>query len=226
MLHTRHFVCTSLPLVEPVLTAATQHGVRRLELTQLEFALIPIAIVMGYGVTLIIRAWTEIIHRWHERECTPYLYLSATGMSLVFMYMNFAGLWAYQNVEFAYTDSVFSIGHLFALSLPMILIMLSVSVLVRSSVVSSSNLDAVYFALAKRYFSIQAVAVVASFLPDLMPGVTDVPYPLPGLIMICVYLYLAFSQSRAIHCLAHILFWLMIVLVFGVFREEIQISGS
>jgi hypothetical protein len=67
---------------------------------QLEFALVPVGIVLGCGVTKISVAWADVIHSWPHIRRPPLIYLSATAICLCFMSMNFSGLWAYKGVNF------------------------------------------------------------------------------------------------------------------------------
>ena len=76
---------------------------------QLEFALVPIGIVLGYGVTKVLGSWAHIIRIWHRLDRFPLLFVSSTALLMLFMYANFAGLWGYQSVDFQVAAGMFNI---------------------------------------------------------------------------------------------------------------------
>ena len=129
-------------------------------------------------------------------------------MVLVFMYLNFSGLWAYREVEFVLDQRIFNVAYLFALTLPMLLFMLSVSVLIDSEQNELSDWNATYLAASSRFYVILALAVAAALLPDLIPGVSFAPSPIPSLLLIGFFVLLAAYRNVVVHVIAHSAFWI------------------
>ncbi|MEE4145133.1 MAG: hypothetical protein V2I26_10080, partial [Halieaceae bacterium] len=182
---------------------------------QLEFALVPIGIVLGYGVTKIMVAWADVIHSWPHIRRPPLIYLSSTAMCLYFMYMNFAGLWAYKGVDFVLDNGIFNVVYLFAITLPMLIFMLAVSVLVPVATRQTLQFDAHYFQSSPSFYLILALGVCTTVLPDLLPGVEFAPSPTWPLIIAATFVCLAFVRNRFAHGLAHSLFWSLLAVGFG-----------
>lgn len=178
---------------------------------QLEFALVPIGIVLGYGVTKVLGSWAHVIRIWHGLERPPWLFLSSTGLSLLFMYANFSGLWAYRSVEYEVAQGIFNVLYLLVITLPILLFMLSVSVLVPPNLDEISNLEAHYVESALPFYLILASGVGASLLPDLLPGVKFAPSPLVIFIIIAVFLSLAWIKNRGIHLSVHAVLWMLVM---------------
>ena len=183
---------------------------------QLEFALIPIGIVLGYGVTKIIGTWAYTIQAWDQQERPPVLYLSSTGLSLFFMYWNFSGLWGYQSVEFEAAQGAFNVTYLFVITLPILLFMLSVSTLIPHDLGAVNDLDAHYFSSARAFHLAFALGIVASFLPDFLPGVVSPTGPdafMALSVFLGMFLIMAFVKARAIHILIQAALWIILVAI-------------
>jgi hypothetical protein len=182
---------------------------------QLEFALIPIGIVLGYGVTKVLGSWAHVIHIWNRLERLPVLFLSSTALSLCFMYMNFSGLWAYRSVEFEVTQGIFNVVYLFAITLPMLLFMLAVSVLVPPNLSEITDLEAHFLESVLAFNLIFSAAMGAAMLADFLPGIKNTTPPIPALIMITIFVLVGLARSRAIHLSMHAALWLFLMAIFA-----------
>ena len=180
---------------------------------QLEFALIPVGIVFGFGISRVLQAWAGVIRMPHRERGNPFLFVSATAMGLVIMYLNFSGLWAYGEVNFSLNSGIFNAAFLLILTLPMLLFMLAVLVLTHDSIEASTDLNAHYRATSRRFFLIFCLALGASFLPDLLPGVKATPNPIYGLLVIGLFAVLALVRNATAHLVMHVIFWACIVFI-------------
>jgi hypothetical protein len=185
----------------------------RTTVDQLEFALVPTGIVLGYGVTKILGYWAHMIRVWPRHERMPLLFFSSTALALFFMYMNFAGLWAYRNVEFVLNQGIFNVFYLFAITLPMLLLVLAVSVLSPTALPIENDLDNYFIENASAFYVIVAAAVGISFLPDLLPGVEFAVNPIMIVIMMGVFISLALMKNRIMQIALHSVLWVALVLL-------------
>ena len=186
---------------------------------QLEFALIPTGIVLGYGITRVLGSWAHVIHVWSRLERLPLLFLSSTALCLYLMYLNFSGLWAYRSVEFELAAGVFNVMYLLAITLPILLFMLAVSVVVPPDMGQITDLEAHFLESALAFNLIFAAAGGASILADLVTGINLTTLTIRPFIIMAIIVLVGFTRSRAIHLSMHAALWLFIlwqtVLVFS-----------
>lgn len=183
---------------------------------QLEFALVPIGIVLGYGVTRVLASWAHIIRLRNQHARAPVLFISATALSTYLMYANFAGLWAYRSVDFEVSVGIFSITHLVIVTLPMLLFMLAVSVVAPPNIDDIRDLENHYFESARAFYIVLCGAMLASFLPDILLGIhLDMPAFTPLILCLVFFalLALAWVKSRAVHWSVHAALWSLILAV-------------
>ena len=184
---------------------------------QLEFALIPIGIVLGYGVTKVLGSWAHLVRIRRRLERPPILFFSATALSLFYMYANFSGLWAYSNVDFQYAAGTFNTSFLLLITLPMLLFMLAISVMVPSDIDDIQDLEGHYDGSTGPFYVIFCAAIASSALPDLLPGVRmSVPLPLTifSWFLLLSLLTLVWFKGRLIHLSVHALQWLVLLGIF------------
>ena len=184
--------------------------IRHSLMEQLEFALVPIGLVLGYGVTKVLGAWAHVIHLWSGFKRPPVLFLSCTALSLFFMYWNFSGLWTYRDVNFELMRGSFNVMYLFAITLPMLLFMLAVSVIVPPNISQIINLGEHYQRSARTFHLIFAAAVGASLLPDMLPGVGFAPTPVPFLVIMLMFLVMGLVRSRTLDFTLQAFVWILV----------------
>lgn len=178
---------------------------------QLEFALIPTGIVLGYGVTKVLGSWAQVIHVWSRLERLPLLFLSSTALSLYLMYLNFSGLWAYRSVEFELAMGIFNVMYLLAITLPILLLMLAVSVVVPPDMAEITDLETHFLESALAFSLIMAAVIPAAILADLVTDRDLTTLGIAPFVIMAIWVSVGFTKSRAIHLSWHAALWLYIL---------------
>lgn len=170
-----------------------------------EFSLIPIAIIIGFGITQLLSFWANLARNWRSVS-RPELLISFTLWLLTVLLVHFAGLWEYREVRFG------SLGAFLVVISPTLFFMLSISVMVPSSGELSGNLSDYYFERCRMALMFAAIASALSGVPDLLPGVISPPSPWLLMTYVVPLAALALTGNRTAHVVGHVVLWLVIML--------------
>ena len=172
-------------------------------MSNFEFNLIPIAIIIGFAITRVLAVWASVIRNWPTIQ-QPWLYLSLSMLLLVTLRVHFTGLWGYRDVEFG------SLNRLLLVISPTLFFMLAISLLAPANQEIDGDLEATYFRRVRPTFALAAIAAASSALPDLLPGVVSPPTPWELLYFIVPLAVMASFLYRAVHIIGHLVLWFAI----------------
>lgn len=183
-------------------------------MSEFEFVLIPVGIVIGLALAMILQSWGYVV-RDISQTTKPTLFLSATALSLLLILLNFSGIWTYRGVQFAFSSGPLVFVMPLALILPILVHFMAVSVIVPRQIDSSTNLYDHYFSVSRKFWILVFLANLVALIPDLLPGVGWTLSFLeisPGFLL---PLFLAASKLRWVHISGHCVWWLITIAGYG-----------
>ena len=173
-------------------------------MTGFEFAMIPVAIVIGFALTRLLNDWAYIIAHWSSFD-KPGLFLSLTLFFMIGTLSHFVGDWPFREIEMGF-------GRLFLIILPTLVMILAIAVMVPEPAELPLNLEAHYFERIRLASGLMVLGILLSVLPDHFPGVVGAP----PLWMVCLFLapliVLAFFRHKPVHIVAQGFIFIMTAL--------------
>jgi hypothetical protein len=163
-------------------------------MTQFEFGTIPVSIVLAFALSEILTAWGRLIrHRRHVSISWPYALVSV-WLALAII-LHWGGLWSYLEVH---PDRPF---YLVVLLLPSLVIALACHILTPELEGEQPvRLEEHYFGVSRWVLPLCGSHMMLATASDLlMPGVTDVGFPVLFVVIAAAFVGLAFTKSRSLH---------------------------
>ena len=173
-----------------------------------EFAMIPIAIVIGFALTRLLNCWAHIVNCWSSFE-KPGLFLSFTLFLMIGILSHFVGDWSFREIELGF-------GRLILIILPTLLMILSVAIMVPEPADLPANLEDHYFNRIRKTLGLMIFAILLSIIPDHFPGVTNPPPYWMVSLVLAPMIVLFFLKQKRVHIGA---------LGFICFMTVLQLSG-
>jgi hypothetical protein len=156
-----------------------------------EFAMIPVAIVIGFALTRLLNCWASITKGWSTFR-KPGLFLTFTLFLMFGILSHFVGDWSFRDVEFGF-------GRLVLIIMPTLLMILSISIMVPEPTDLPDNLEKHYFGCIRKSLGLMVLAILLSLIPDRFPGVANPPPIWMVGLVIGPMIVLVLSTQKAVH---------------------------